>query len=135
MTEKAKQLYDGQKKLLTYGQVMSRLNDIAKNIGADFASYENNLKDFDGNGVSGFKFSNHETAIKLGRLLTELGIRYSNAYDDIKSQAGRLEIDKADRKIADDLFAGWASSVVVEQKVTANAEQNAKWNMPVGKTR
>ncbi|MBQ2017363.1 MAG: hypothetical protein II208_02445 [Alphaproteobacteria bacterium] len=122
-------------RVITYGGVMSRLNDIANSAGSDTAHYNQNLKDFDGKSVSGFEFSTPELGAKLGRLLSDLGIKYSNAYDDIKSGAGRLEIADADRAHADKIFKNWTSWVIVEQRITGNAELDAQWNRVVSKSR
>ncbi|MDO4423258.1 MAG: hypothetical protein Q4C08_00480 [Pseudomonadota bacterium] len=122
-------------RVITYGGVMEILNAIAKNSGADGASYNQNLKDFDGRSVSGFEFTTHDQATQLGKLLSDLGIKYSHAYDSIKSQAGRLEIAPADRARADELFKNWSSWVIIEPRITGNAELDAKWHRVVSKSR
>lgn len=124
-----------QQRVITYGGVMKTLNDIAKQSGTDTASYNQNLKNFEGRSVSGFEFSSNELAAQLANLLDDLGIKYSRAYDDIKSQAGRLEIATADRTHADELFKNWLSWVTVEPRITGNAELDAKWQRVVSKSR
>lgn len=135
MADKKEKFNQGKSRIITYGDVMSRLNEISKNAGTDTAHYNHNMKDFDGKPVSGFEFSTHELGVKLGRLLSDLGIKYINAYDSIKSQAGRLEIADADRARADELFDMWMSWVIVEPRITGNAELDAKWRRDVSKTR
>ena len=125
----------GAGRLITYGGVISRLNKISNSAGTDTAHYNNHMKNFDGKSVSGFEFSTPELGAKLGRLLSDLGIKYSNAYDDIKSGAGRLEIAAADRAHADEIFKNWTSWVIVEQRITGNAELDAKWHRVVSKSR
>ena len=122
-------------RVITYGEVMSRLNEISKNAGTDVANYNRKLKNAAGDSVSAFEFSTQELGAKLGRLLSDLGIKYTTAYDSIKSTAGRLEIADADRARADELFDMWMSWVIVEPRITANAELNAKWQRDVSKTR
>lgn len=132
---KKQQLEQAGQRVITYGSVIKKLNEIAKGAGADVASYSQNLKNATGESVSGFEFSTHELADKLGHLLSELGIKYINAYDSIKSQAGRLEIASADRAHADELFKNWSSWVIVEPRITGNAELDAKWQRVVSKSR
>ncbi len=124
-----------RQRVITYGGVMARLNDIARNAGTDTASYSHNLTDFDGRSVSGFEFSTNDLAVRLGKLLSDLGIKYTNAHNDIQSQAGRLEIAPVDRKRADELFKNWSSWVIVEPRITGNAELDAKWQRVVSKSR
>lgn len=132
---KKQQLEQAGQRVITYGSVIKKLNEIAKGAGADVASYSQNLKNATGESVSGFEFSTHELADKLGHLLSELGIKYINAYDSIKSQAGRLEIASADRAHADELFKNWSSWVIIEPRITGNAELDAKWQRVVSKSR
>ncbi len=135
MTDKKEKFNQAASRVITYGDVISRLNDISRNAGTDTAHYNHNMKDFDGKPVSGFEFSTHELATRLGRLLSDLGIKYSNAYDGIKSTAGRLEIADSDRVRADELFKNWTSWVIIEQRITGNAELDAKWRRVVSKSR
>ena len=132
---KKQQFEQAGHRVITYGSVIKKLNEIAKGAGADVASYSQNLKNATGESVSGFEFSTHELADKLGHLLSELGIKYINAYDSIKSQAGRLEIASADRAHADELFKNWSSWVIIEPRITGNAELDAKWQRVVSKSR
>ena len=133
--DKKQQFEQAGQRVITYGGVIKKLNDIAKSAGTDVASYSQSLKNAAGENVSGFEFSTHELAEKLGLLLSELGIKYVNAYDSIKSQAGRLEIASADRAHADELFKNWSSWVIVEPRITGNAELDAKWQLVVSKSR
>lgn len=133
--DKKQKFAQAQHRVITYGGVMEILNSIAKNSGTNSASYNHNLKDFDGRPVSGFEFTTHDQAAQLGKLLSDLGIKYSHAYDSIKSQAGRLEIVSADRARADELFKNWSSWVIVEPRITGNAELDAKWYRVVSKSR
>lgn len=133
--DKKQQFEQAGQRVITYGGVIKKLNDIAKSAGTDVASYSQSLKNAAGENVSGFEFSTHELAEKLGLLLSELGIKYVNAYDSIKSQAGRLEIASADRAHADELFKNWSSWVIVEPRITGNAELDAKWQRVVSKSR
>ncbi len=132
---KKQQYEQAGQRVITYGGVIKKLNDIAKSAGTDVASYSQSLKNATGETVSGFEFSTHKLAEKLGLLLSELGIKYVNAYDSIKSQAGRLEIASADRAHADELFKNWSSWVIVEPRITGNAELDAKWQRVVSKSR
>lgn len=135
MTDKTQQFTRAGADLMTLGTVMSRLNTIAKTAGGDFASYSKNITDFDGNIVSGFHFSSHEMASKLGRLLSDLGIKYANVYDSIKSEAGRLEIAPEHKAHADKIFDNWQSNVVIEPRITGNAALDAKWRTIANVTR
>lgn len=133
--DKKQQFEQAGQRVITYGGVIKKLNDIAKGAGTDVASYSQSLKNATGETVSGFEFSTHKLAEKLGCLLSELGIKYVNAYDSIKSQAGRLEIAPTDRAHADELFKNWSSWVIVEPRITGNAELDAKWQRVVSKSR
>ena len=135
MTDKKQSFAKAEKVVITYGDMIQRLNNIAKNSGTDTAHYNNHMKDFDGNPISAFEFSCPELSIKLERLLRDLNIKYSHAYDSIKSQAGRLEIAPADRARADELFKNWSSWVIIEPRITGNAELDAKWHRVVSKSR
>lgn len=135
MDDKKQNFKRAQQRVITYGAVMNTLNTIAKRSGTDTASYNHNLKDFEGRSVSGFEFSSNELAAQLAKLLDDLGIKYSHAYDGIKSQAGRLEIAAADRTRADELFKNWSSWIIVEPRITGNAELDAKWQRVVSKSR
>ena len=135
MADKKENFNKAASRVITYGDVMSRLNEISKNAGADVANYNRKLKNAAGDSVSAFEFSTHELGAKLGRLLSDLGIKYTTAYDSIKSTAGRLEIADADRVRADELFDMWMSWVIVEPRITGNAELDAKWRRVISKTR
>ena len=128
MSNQKEQFNQAALRAITYGDVMSRLNEISRGAGANTAHYNTNLKKTDGKTVSGFEFSTHELAEKLGKLLSDLGIMYSDA-------AGRLIITDADRVRADELFYGWTSWSIIEPRITGNAEMDAKWRRVVNKSR
>ena len=54
MDDKKQNFKRAQQRVITYGAVMNTLNAIAKRSGTDTASYNHNLKDFEGRPVSGF---------------------------------------------------------------------------------
>lgn len=122
-------------KVMTYGKVMQELNKIAHMSGSDYAGFSKNLKDVKGNKTLGFEFDTAQQEMQLSDLLDSLGIKFVHYKADIKSQKGQLHIAPEFHKLAGELFETWNSCVIIESRITGNAEIDAKWARVVSHTR
>ncbi|MBR2342133.1 MAG: hypothetical protein IKA73_01570 [Alphaproteobacteria bacterium] len=135
MTEKKAAFTKATAKVMTYGQMIKELNNIAQISGADYAGFAIDLKGADGEKVAGFIFTTTQQEIMLSRLLDVLGIEHVHVRNDINSQKGELQIRPAFTKHATDLFYAWSSLITIEQRITGNAELDAQWQRIVSKAR
>lgn len=126
---------EATEKVMTYGKVMQELNKISRMSGDDYAVFSANLKDVHGNKTLGFEFDTVQQEMQLADLLDSLGIKFAHYKADIKSQKGQLHIVPEFHKMATELFGMWSSSVIIEPRITGNAEIDARWAREVSHTR
>ena len=125
--EKKAEFSKAAAKVMTYGKVMQELNKISQMSGVDYAGFSKNLKDVQGNTTLGFEFDTAQQEMQLSELLDSLGIKFVHYKADIKSQKGQLHIAPEFHKLAGELFETWNSFVIIEPRITGNAEIDAKW--------
>lgn len=128
-------LNKAQDKVVTYGQVMSCLNNIAKNSGNSEAYFSTDLISPEKKKVTGFKFSSAQQEADLSNLLKSLKISFIHYYPTINNQVGELHIMPEHAEVAKKLFNNWSSWVIVERNITGNKELDAKWSEVVSCTR
>ena len=133
--EKKAEFSKAAAKVMTYGKVMQELNKISQMSGVDYAGCSKNLKDVQGNTTLGFEFDTAQQEMQLSELLDSLGIKFVHYKADIKSQKGQLHIAPEFHKLAGELFETWNSFVIIEPRITGNAEIDAKWARVVAHTR
>ena len=133
--EKKAEFSKAAAKVMTYGNVMQELNKISQMSGVDYAGFSKNLKDVQGNTTLGFEFDTAQQEMQLSELLDSLGIKFVHYKADIKSQKGQLHIAPEFHKLAGELFETWNSFVIIEPRITGNAEIDAKWARVVSHTR
>lgn len=133
--DRKKDFQNAAKKVLTYGQVMIRLNDIAKQSGNSEAYFTTELADIDTGTQTGFKFSSAAQAQSLSQLLNDLGIAFICHHSGLDVNVGELYISPAHVATAQKIFNNWSSWIIVEPRVTGNQTQNTKWAQPIFHTR
>ena len=116
------------KQVVTYGQVMSHLNNIAKQSGGDEAYFSSDLTSPENKKVAGFKFSSVQQHASLCALLELLGMRFYTYYKNLNSQVGELHIAPEHTATAKKLFDNWCSWIIIEQRITGNKELDSKWS-------
>lgn len=123
------------KQVITYGQVMSHLNNIAKQSGGDEAYFSSDLISPENKKVAGFKFSSVQQRASLCELLELLGMRFYTHYKNLNSEVGELHIAPEHTATAKKLFDNWCSWVIIEPKITGNNELDSQWSEIVGHSR
>ena len=123
-----------EKQVMTYGQVISRLNDIAKRSGGAEAYFSLNLIDVENKKVAGFKYSSVQQGNDLRALMESLGIRFYTLFT-LDPQVGELHIAPEHTEMAKKLFNNWGSWVTIERKITGNKELDSRWSEIVGYSR
>ncbi len=124
-----------EKQVITYGQVISRLNNIAKQSGGDEAYFSSDLISPENKKVAGFKFSSVQQRAALCALLESLGIGFYTHYKNLDPQVGELHIAPEHTEMAKKLFDNWCSWVIIEPKITGNKELDSQWSEIVGHSR
>ena len=124
-----------EKQVMRYSQVMSRLNNIAKQSGGDEAYFSSNLISPENKKVAGFKFSSIQQRASLCELLELLGMRFYTHYKNLNSEVGELHIAPEHTEMAKKLFDNWCSWVIIEPKITGNKELDSQWSEIVGHSR
>ncbi|MBQ7056119.1 MAG: hypothetical protein IJN91_04280 [Alphaproteobacteria bacterium] len=125
----------GTKQVITYGQVISQLNNIAKQSGNDDAYFSSNLISPENKKVAGFKFSSIQQRASLCELLELLGMRFYTHYKNLDPHVGELHIAPEHTEMAKKLFDNWCSWVIIEPKITGNKELDSQWFEIVGHSR
>ncbi len=133
--DKKTELQNATAKVLTYGQVMTRLNDIAKLSGNSEAYFTTELASIDAGTQTGFKFSSAAQAQSLSELLNDLGIAFIRHHPGLDANVGELYILPAHVATAQKIFNNWSSWIIVEPRVTGNQTQNTKWAQPISLSR
>lgn len=122
------------KQVMTYGQVISRLNNIAKRSGDAEAYFSSNLIGTEKEKVAGFKYSSVQQWNDLSALMESLGIRFYTLFT-LDPQVGELHIAPEHTEMAKKLFDNWCSWVIIEPTITGNKELDSQWSEIVGHSR
>ena len=133
--DKKEALNKAATKVITYGQVISRLNSIAKQSGNAEAYFSSDLISPIHGKTVGFKFASAQQGAELGTLLESLGMRFVRHHATLNEQVGELHIAPEHAANAKKLFDNWCSWVTIEPRITGNKELDSKRSEIVGHTR